>query len=101
MNQVSEMLSNALQAVYPGIVFDTEGLASLLLPCLAIVLVGLIITLLMKIPRKTRRFAYLLVTIALIAMIAASAFIPASLMHIGEYAVEKLQQTVVWQQPAS
>ncbi|MBR3107352.1 MAG: hypothetical protein IKH30_09245 [Clostridia bacterium] len=91
MEKLSELLTGVLLFFYPGVVFDAEGLTSLLLPCLAIVLLGLIISLFMKIPRASRRFAYLPIVIALIVSIAASAFFPASVMQAGSYAMEQVQ----------
>lgn len=100
MNLLSEMLEKALQAIYPGIMFDAEGLTSLLFPCLAIVLIGLIISLLMKIPSASRRFAYLPVIIALIVTIAASSFFPASMMQAGNGIAEQLPQISTAQEEA-
>lgn len=97
MSQPSEMLEKVLHALYPGIIFDTEGLVSLLLPCVAIVLLGLIFSLLMKFSRLSRRSSFLPVVIALIVAIVASSFFPVSLMHIGQGIMNQLQQTMAAQ----
>lgn len=93
MNQLSELLADVLKTFYPNVVFDTEGLTYLLLPCLGVVLISLIISLFMRLYRGARRFAYLPVTIAVIVMIALTAFFPSSLMQAGEYAANQIQQT--------
>ena len=45
MDNLSSLLARILAAVYPSVTMDAQGLANILLPCLIILLIGLVITL--------------------------------------------------------
>lgn len=94
MDKLTGLTAGALNAVYPNIVFDAQGLTSLLLPCLLIVLVSLAVTLLLKLNANARRFAYVAVVIAMIVMIAASSFFPVTLKQAGDFAAEQIHQRI-------
>ena len=94
MDKLYELMAGILGVIYPKIVFDAQGLTTLLLPCLLITLAGLAVTLLLKLNANARRFAYAAVVIAMIAMIAASAFFPVTLKHAGDFAAEQIHQRI-------
>ena len=98
-DKLSELLAGVLGALYPHIVFDTKGLLNLLLPCLVVVFVGLLVTIILKFVRSSRRFAYLSVVIALIAMMTVSSYFPVTLIHAGEFAAEQIQQHIETEEP--
>ena len=92
MDKINELTAGILNAIYPQIVFDAQGLTALLLPSLIAVLIGLVILLLMKLSSSARRFAYVPVVIVLIAMIAANSFFPITLKQIGDFTAQQVQQ---------
>lgn len=96
---VSNWLERILHVFYPGIMFDAAGLTNLLLPCLAIVFISLIVSILIKLNARARRFAYLPVIIALIVTITLSSFFPVSLTQAGQYAVQQIHQTDSTKEP--
>ena len=89
---LKDTLDRALGAVYEGVVFDTAGLAKMLIPCVIVLAAALLIDLLLKCFRELRRYSYMVVTAALIALIAASAFIPATLVQAGDSASNWLHE---------
>ena len=63
-------------------------LAFVLLVCL----LGLVISLLMKPATGSRRYSHVPVLLALIAMIAASAYFPVTLVNAGSFAVDQIRE---------
>ncbi len=94
MDKLNELMAGILGAIYPQIVFDAQGLTALLLPCLLAVLAGLAVTILLKFNANARRFAYVAVVVAMIVMIAASAFFPVTLKQAGDFAAEQIRQRI-------
>ncbi len=94
MDNLSSPLARILTAVYPSVTMDTQGLANILLPCLIILLIGLVITLVMKILPSVRRYAYVALVVICIAMIAASSFFPVTLTHAGQFVAGQIQEQI-------
>lgn len=92
MDNLSSLLARILTAVYPSVTMDTQGLANILLPCLIIAAIGLVITLIMKILPGVRRYAYVVLAVVFIGLIATSAFFPVTLAHAGQFAADQIQR---------
>ncbi len=89
---IRDMLDRALNLIYPGVEFDTAGLAGIVTSCLIVLAGAVAIYLLLKCFPDIRRFAHVTVVAALTLLIAASAFFPGALVQAGDYAGDWLEQ---------
>ena len=94
MDNLSALLARILTAVYPSVTMDAQGLANILLPCLIIAVIGLVITLIMKILPGVRRYTYVALAVVFIALITASSFFPVTLAHAGQFAAGQIQEQI-------
>ncbi len=96
MNMIKDILQDLilrlLNGVYGGVIFDTAGLAGLLFPCLLFIAPAVIVYLLLKLFPGIRRFAHVVITAMLIALIAFSSFFPGTLLTVGDHTVNWLQE---------
>ena len=99
MDAISDLLADILNSFYPDVVFDVEGLARLLIPCLAVVIAAVAVWLVLKMFPISRRVAYIPMVAALIVMMAVLAFFPATLSKAGDKMVERINQQIVNSQP--
>ena len=92
MDMFIDLLSNVLNGIYPDIAFDFSGLSRMLLPCLIVILICVIIGLVLKLFPGIRRYSYVPLVAALIVLIVASSFFPATLMQTGDEAANIIEQ---------
>lgn len=96
MNAIKDVIQNALtwllNLLYPGVEFDTAGMTGIVGSCLIVVVAALAVYILLKCFPDIRRFAHVAVVTALIALIAATAFFPGTLVQAGGYAADWLEQ---------
>ncbi len=91
---IESALKSILNSFYPDKIFDIEGLVKLIQPCLAAVVPAVLLWLILKIPRSTRRYAYVPFVIMLIILMTGCIFFPVSMGSAGDYAFDLIRQMI-------